>query len=97
MPATVHVIARFLAKPGKEEELKSVLTALIPPTRREIACYQYDLLRNPADPRELCFIERWESDAALEQHLATPHVKTALAQAQPLTEGPPDLRRYQLL
>jgi len=97
MPATVHVIARFLAKPGKEEELKGVLTALIPPTRREVACYQYDLLSNPADPREFCVIERWESDAALDQHLATPHVQTALAQAEPLIEEGPDVRRYHLL
>jgi quinol monooxygenase YgiN len=97
MPGTVHVIARFIAKAGKEEELKGVLTALIPPTRREIACYQYDLLRNTADPREFCFIERWESDAALEQHLATSHVATAMAQAQPLVEAPPDVRRYRVL
>jgi quinol monooxygenase YgiN len=97
MPGTVHVIARFIAKTGKEEELKGVLTALIPPTRREIACYQYDLLRNAADSREFCFVERWETDAALEQHLATPHVATAMAQAQPLVEAPPDVRRYRIL
>jgi quinol monooxygenase YgiN len=97
MPATVHVIARFVAKAGKEDELKGVLTALIPPTRREIACYQYDLLRNAADPREFCFIERWETDAALDQHLATPHVTSAMAQAQPLVEAPPDVRRYRIL
>jgi quinol monooxygenase YgiN len=74
-----------------------VLTALVPPTRREIACYQYDLLRSVADPREFCFIERWETDAALDQHLATPHVTAAMAQAQPLVEAPPDVRRYRLL
>jgi quinol monooxygenase YgiN len=97
MPATVHVIARFVAKPGHEDELKGVLTALIPPSRREIGCYQYDLLRNPADPRDFCFVERWEDNDALEQHGATPHLKTALAQAQPLVEGPPDVRRYHIL
>jgi quinol monooxygenase YgiN len=97
MPATVHVIARFIAKTGKEDELKSVLTALIAPTRRENACYQYDLLRNPAEPREFCFVERWESDQALEQHFATAHLKTALAQAQPLVEAPPDIRKYHIL
>jgi quinol monooxygenase YgiN len=97
MAATVHVIARFVAKAGKEDELKGVLTALIAPTRREIACYKYDLLHNAADPREFCFIERWETDAALDQHLATPHVATAMAQAQPLVEAPPDVRRYRIL
>jgi quinol monooxygenase YgiN len=97
MPATVHVIARFLAKAGKEDELKAVLTALVPASRREIPCYQYDLLSNPSDPREFCFVERWENDAALDQHLAAPHVVTALAQAEPLLEGQPDVRRYRIL
>lgn len=97
MPATVHVIARFIAKAGKEDELKTVLTALIAPSRREIGCYQYDLLRNPADPREFCFVERWESDGALEQHAATPHVTSAIAQARDFVEVPPDIRRYHIL
>lgn len=97
MPATVHVIARWLAKPGKEEELKTVLTALIPPSRREIGCYQYDLLHNSADPRDFCFIERWESDKALEQHDASAHVERAISQAKGLVESPPDVRRYRIL
>ena len=50
MPATVHVVARYAAKAGKEEEVKAVLVTLVAPSRREIGCYQYDLLRNPADP-----------------------------------------------
>jgi quinol monooxygenase YgiN len=97
MAATVHVIARWLAKPGKEDELKAVLTGLIPPSRREIGCYQYDLLLNPADPRDFCFVERWDDEKAFEQHGATAHVKTALSQAQELVDGSPDVRRYQIL
>ncbi|OFW04473.1 MAG: hypothetical protein A3I61_11725 [Acidobacteria bacterium RIFCSPLOWO2_02_FULL_68_18] len=97
MPATVHVVARFVAKPGKEEELKTVLSALIPPSRREIGCYQYDLLCNPADPRDFCFVERWEHESALEQHAATAHVKAAIEQARELVEAPPDVRRYHIL
>jgi quinol monooxygenase YgiN len=97
MAATVHVIARWLARSGKEDELKAVLTGLIPPSRREIGCYQYDLLRNPADPRDFCFVERWEDEKAFEQHGVTAHVKAALSQAGELVDGPPDVRRYQIL
>jgi len=97
MAATVHVIARWLAKPGKEDELKAVLTGLIPPSRREIGCYQYDLLLNPADPRDFCFVERWDDEKAFEQHGATAHVKAALSQAQELVDASPDVRRYQIL
>ena len=97
MPATVHVVARFIAKPGKEEALKAVLTALIAPTRREVDCYQYDLLTNQKDPREFCFVERWGSDKALDQHGETTHLKAAIAEVEPLVEGPPDVRRYHIV
>ena len=97
MAATVHVIARYLAKAGKEESLKKVLIGLIAPSRREIGCYQYDLLANPADPRDFCFVERWDQDAALDQHTQTEHVKGAIAQVEGLLEAPPDIRRYRVL
>jgi quinol monooxygenase YgiN len=97
MAATVHVVARYLAKPGKEEEVKAVLTALIAPSRREIGCYQYDLLRNPSEPRDFCFVERWEDDTALDEHAATPHVKATMTKVEGLVEAPPDVRRYRIL
>jgi quinol monooxygenase YgiN len=97
MAASVHVVARYLAKPGKEDEVKGVLIALIAPSRRELGCYQYDLLRNPAEPRDFCFVERWENDKAVDQHSETAHVKTATVQVEGLVEVPPDIRRYWIL
>jgi quinol monooxygenase YgiN len=97
MAATVHVIAMYVAKPGKEEELATVLTALIAPSRREIGCYQYDLLRNPSNPRDFCFVERWDDVEALDQHTATAHSKAAQAQVAPLVETAPDIRRYNII
>lgn len=97
MAATVHVVARYLAKPGKEDEVKAVLTALIAPSRREIGCYQYDLLRNPAEPRDFCFVERWENDRTVDRHSETAHVQSAIAQVEGLVEVPPDIRRYWIL
>ena len=97
MPATVHVLARYTARPGKEDALKDVLIGLVPPTRRELGCYQYDLLVDNSDPREFCFVERWDDDAALEQHLGTSHLKKALTQIEDLVEAPPEIRRYTLV
>jgi quinol monooxygenase YgiN len=97
MPATVHVLARFTAKAGKEDALKSCLTALIAPTRRELGCYQYDLLVDVANPRQLCFVERWDDDPALDQHLETAHVKQMLKQVEDLVESPPEINRYRLV
>lgn len=97
MPATVHVLARFVAREGKEDALRAVLISLIAPTRREIQCYQYDLLVEAADPRQFCFVERWGGDAALDAHLLTPHVTTALGKLEDLVEGPPEIKRYSVL
>jgi quinol monooxygenase YgiN len=97
MPATLHVLAHYVAKPGKEDALKSVLVALVPPTRRELGCYQYDLLVDSADPRQFCFVERWDDEIALDQHLATNHVKKAVGQLDGLVEVAPEIRRYTLV
>jgi quinol monooxygenase YgiN len=95
MPATVHVLARFVAKSGKEDALKAALTAAIAPTRQELGCYQYDLLVGTTDAREYCFVERWDGELALERHLAAPHTKRMLSEVEALVESPPDIRRYR--
>lgn len=97
MAASVHVVAHYLAKPGKEDEVRGLLNALVAPSRREIGCYQYDLLRNQDDPHDFCFVERWEDDQAVDQHSATAHVRTATAQVEGLVKVPPDVRRYGIL
>jgi quinol monooxygenase YgiN len=97
MPATVHVIARYVARPGQEAALKAALTALVAPARREIGCYQFDLLADSNDPRQLCFVERWDDARALDRHLETPRIRAALEHIEELLETPPDVRRLTLV
>jgi quinol monooxygenase YgiN len=97
MAASVHVFARFLARPGKEQAVKTLLTALIAPARRELGCYQYDLLENPANPRELCIVERWDGDKAFDKHLEMPYLTSGMAQLGELLEVPSDIRRYRVV
>ena len=97
MAASVYVVAHYLAKPGKEDEVRGLLNALVAPSRREIGCYHYDLLRNQNDPRDFCFVERWEDDQAVDQHSATAHVRATAAQVEGLVKVPPDVRRYGIL
>ncbi len=97
MPATIHVIARLRAKSGKEDALKTVLINLVPPSRRELNCYQYDLLQSAADPREFCFVERWDGPEALDRHAKSDHVARAGAQMADLVEAPPEIVRYHLV
>ena len=94
---TVRVVAHVTSLPDKIEETKALLMGLIAPTRKEAACITYELLQNNADPAQFTFVEEWESDAGLEEHLKTPHLVAAIAKMPVLMAGPPDIRRYSLV
>ncbi len=94
MTATVHVVARLVARPDTVAELRALLLSLIEPTRQEAGCLRYSLLQNTADPTDFTFVEEWVDQAALEAHFTTPHLQAALAQAPELLAASPDIRRY---
>jgi quinol monooxygenase YgiN len=63
------------AKPGKEEDLRHAVLALIEPTRRENGCAQYDLHVHTGDPGRFLFYESWASPEHLERHAASAHFR----------------------
>ena len=72
--AKVHVIARFVAREGKENQLRALLQGMLIPTRAESGCELYELYES--DLRGRFYLnETWESQAALDRHMATPHFK----------------------
>jgi quinol monooxygenase YgiN len=72
--AILTVVAEMLAKPGKEDELKRRLLALVEPTRKEDGCVQYDLHQSTSEAGRFVFYENWRSREALERHLKSPHL-----------------------
>jgi quinol monooxygenase YgiN len=70
--AKVHVIARFVASQGKENQLRVLLQSMVTPTRAESGCESYELYESDTQGR-FYLNETWESRAALDRHLATPH------------------------
>ena len=70
----VRVIARAVARKGKENQLKELLQDMLTPTRAEPGCSLYELYES-GERRRFYFYELWENHAALEQHAASPHYK----------------------
>ena len=68
------VIAYMRAAPGKRDELRAALEALIEPTSREKGYVNYDLHQDIEDPDRFFFYENWESGEHLDAHLAAPHL-----------------------
>jgi quinol monooxygenase YgiN len=62
------------AKPGRGEDALAAFQALAVQTHAEDGCRLFALHRAPADPERIVVVERWASRAALDEHLATPHL-----------------------
>lgn len=82
-PTEITVVAKIVAARGFEAQVEQALIELIPPSRRDPGCLQYDLHRSTEAPHAFMFVERWESKSLLDEHLATPH----LADYQRKVEG----------
>jgi len=72
--AEVRVIARSVARKGKENQLRELLRGMLAPTRAESGCKLYELYESDSKGR-FYFYETWESQAALDRHAASPHFK----------------------
>lgn len=93
--APLTVVATLKAKPGREAEVRQVLLALIPPTRQEPGCLNYDLHQAIGDPATFLFHENWASKQHLDDHLARPHLQALLARAEELFAEPPQIALWE--
>lgn len=76
----ICVVATIETIPGRRNDLLAVFQKLVPQVLAEQGCIEYapmvdvacDLVA--ARPDVVTVVEKWESVAALEAHLATPHM-----------------------
>ena len=85
---TIHVVAKFVAKPGQEAALKAALTGLVAPTQKDPGYIAYDLYASTARPGEFVLVEAWESKKLLAEHLDTPHLNGFKAKGPELLAEP---------
>lgn len=77
------IIANIHAKPDQISRVKAALEKLVPITRAEKGCIQYELHRDDTDPGHFMFYEIWESRELWRAHMNAPH----LAAYMKATEG----------
>ncbi len=85
--AEVLVICRFLARTGTEGQVRALLQGMLAPTRSEPRCKQYELYESDSKGRFYLY-ETWASQAALDQHMTTPHFKRLEQTAAELVREP---------
>ncbi|MEM8741723.1 MAG: putative quinol monooxygenase [Pseudomonadota bacterium] len=77
MPLTI--LAQITAAPGKEDLVRAELETLVPITRGEQGCLQYDLHVDTDAPGFFVFYETWESRALWQAHMNAPHLAAYMA------------------
>jgi len=92
---TLTVVATMKAKPGQEATLRQELLNLIPTTRQEPGCLNYDLHTAVGHPDHFLFHENWTSKQHLDDHLARPHLQAFLAKAGELLSDPPQITLWE--
>lgn len=76
----ICVIATIETKPGAREDLRKVFKGLVSDVRAEEGCIEYTPMIDVPSSMTLVrdnvvtVVEKWASLAALEAHLATPHM-----------------------
>jgi quinol monooxygenase YgiN len=72
----LSIVAALRAKPGKEDELRRDLLALVDPSRGEDGNIQFDLLEDPGEPGRFVLVEEWSSlETRNRHHEHGPHIQ----------------------
>ena len=91
------MIDNIREKPGQESCVRQVLQELLPPTRAEAGCINYDLHQSQMDPALFVFYENWTSEAHLEAHSKSPHIQSLRKVAGEILAGPIEITKWQVV
>lgn len=92
----VIVIARFRPRPDRRDELDALLTEVQAASRADDGCLNYGYYSEVVDPMSFIAVEEWRDQAALEDHLRTPHVAKLVAALPSLGDGRPDIQVHEV-
>ncbi len=91
------IIGTVTARPETREELATLLAAQVAPTRAEEGCINYDFHVDATNPCVFVFYENWTSRAALDAHLAMPHLQPLFSQLDRLLACQVEIRPLTML
>ncbi|SLN16973.1 putative quinol monooxygenase YgiN [Roseovarius albus] len=81
------IVAHITAKPGQESLVRSELEKLVPVTREETGCLQYDLHSDNENPSHFMFFENWKSRELWQTHMNAPHLSAYMTATEGAVES----------
>lgn len=87
MNAQLYVTACFLVKPGRTDEVLSLLGDLVIKTKLESGCEEYGYYQSLADPQMFTSIEVWKDAESEAAHWEMSPMKNVLIKVADLIQG----------
>jgi quinol monooxygenase YgiN len=92
----IKIIAKQSVKPDQIDGYIELMGELVAKTRQlDTGCVEYGLFQDIKDPKILTIIEEWESQDALDKHMATAHFKEIIPKLNAFYEKPGDVNYYR--
>lgn len=87
----IKVVAKSYAKAEKLDSILALSKEMVEKTVKEEGCIKYELFQDTKDPRVMIIIEEWESEEALNRHIASEHFRRIIPQLNELREKPSEM------
>ncbi|MDD1686362.1 putative quinol monooxygenase [Methanoregula sp.] len=91
------VDARCTILPEREQDFIREVKKIIPSVRREAGCTRYELVSDAYVPGVFHFIEEWESQEHLDEHLQQPHMQEYFRKTATCHSSPTVLKIYEVI
>ncbi|MCT4588756.1 MAG: antibiotic biosynthesis monooxygenase [Carboxylicivirga sp.] len=92
------IIVTVKASPKSEhkQDFLNSFNAVSETVYQEDGCLEYEIYQKDEVSSDVFLFERWESQAALDAHLATPHMKEFFEKVSPWFEVENDMQTYEV-
>lgn len=92
----ILVDAKCTVVPERCADFIREVKKIVPTVRKEAGCTRYELLSDGSSPGIFHFLEEWESQKHLDNHIAQPHMKEYFAKTSPWHASPTLLTIYEI-
>jgi len=83
---TITKSVTFIAKENCEDKMKSLLTAMVKPSKEEDGCIFYEIFQYENDRKRFMAVETWRDEKALDGHKTSAHYKVYKSSYEPFCD-----------
>lgn len=84
----IKVVAKSEVKKGEKDKVLGMLDEMIEKTRAEEGCISYELYEDVNNPNIITFIEEWENEESLNNHIKSEHFQRIIPVVNELKVNP---------